>query len=160
LALCRSSVAGERHTRSGMVRLLSYNVLLHIDHITDFRPPVERSAEWPQRHSFCWRLGLRDDHGAPHRLVQDHLGPRKRDRSLPGGGGVGASSSSRGWPTSLVVTEPLDPSTPSFTSEGPTQPTVSRTTLPAVTWCTTLATLQAKAGPANLASQANCSACA
>jgi hypothetical protein len=26
--------------------LLSYGILLHIDHITDFRPPAEGSVDW------------------------------------------------------------------------------------------------------------------
>jgi hypothetical protein len=47
------------------MRLLSYSILLHIDHITDFRLSAEGSANWPQRHSFRWHLGLLAATGAP-----------------------------------------------------------------------------------------------
>jgi hypothetical protein len=43
------------------VLVLSYEVIVHIDHIVDYRPPTSASADWPEHHSFRWRLGFRDD---------------------------------------------------------------------------------------------------
>jgi hypothetical protein len=78
--------------------LLCYDVLIHVDHITHFRPTAEASAEWPQQHSFCWRLGFHDDWAlaVPRRTVQDRLGMRKRDRSPPSGAGGDATRNGGG----------------------------------------------------------------
>jgi hypothetical protein len=75
-----------QRSRTGHVRSLAYEVLLHVDFILNFRPSTDSAADWPVRHSFRWRLGLRDDWrlGAPRRNVRDRLGPRKHDRSPPG----------------------------------------------------------------------------
>jgi hypothetical protein len=44
----------------GPVRVLSYEVLIHVDQVViDFRPPP--AAVPPQCHSFKWWLGFRDD---------------------------------------------------------------------------------------------------
>jgi hypothetical protein len=49
-----------RRPRTCPVRTLGYEVLLHIDQIIDFRPPSDASAEWPERHTFHWWLGVCD----------------------------------------------------------------------------------------------------
>jgi hypothetical protein len=81
------AAAEGRRPHTGPVHTLGYEVLLHIDQVTDYRPPTAGSPDWPDRRSFHWWLGFRDDRRLPAaRLpVQDRLGPRKRDRSPPGG---------------------------------------------------------------------------
>jgi hypothetical protein len=72
-----------RRPRSGPVHLLSYDILVHIDQIVDFRAPTEDGAEWLEWHSFKWRIGVLDGLSRPlqRRSIQDRLGPLKRDRS-------------------------------------------------------------------------------
>jgi hypothetical protein len=83
--------ADGRRPRAGPVNVLSYEVLLHVDQITDYRPPTTASADWPECRTFHWRLGVRDDwrRSPPRRSIQGRLGPSKRDRSPPGDGGAG-----------------------------------------------------------------------
>jgi hypothetical protein len=50
-----------RWPRTGLVRVLSYEAIIHIDQIVDFKPPTVMSVDWPVRHSFRSRLGFRDD---------------------------------------------------------------------------------------------------
>jgi hypothetical protein len=40
---------------------LSYEVIVHIDQVVDYRPLTVASVEWPERHYFKWRLGFRDE---------------------------------------------------------------------------------------------------
>jgi hypothetical protein len=88
-----------RRPRAGPVRVLCYTVILHVDHITDFRPTATASAEWPERHSFRWRLGFRDDWRlvSPRPAVHDRLGPRKRYRSP-------TATTARGGPRAKAIT--------------------------------------------------------
>jgi hypothetical protein len=46
---------------AGLISVLCYAVIIDIDHVTDFRLSVDASAEWPECHSFRWRLGFCDD---------------------------------------------------------------------------------------------------
>jgi hypothetical protein len=43
------------------VHILCYEVLLHIDQIVDYHPLSTMSQDWPERRSFQWCLGFRDD---------------------------------------------------------------------------------------------------
>jgi hypothetical protein len=88
-----------RRPRAGPVRVLCYTVILHVDHITDFRQTATASAEWPERHSFRWRLGFRDDWRlvSPRPAVHDRLGPRKRYRSP-------TATTARGGPRAKAIT--------------------------------------------------------
>jgi hypothetical protein len=73
------------------VQTFSYEAIIHIDQIVDYRPPATTSVDWPERHCFKWWLGFCDGwlQPPPCRSVQQRLGPHKRDRSPPGDGGAG-----------------------------------------------------------------------
>jgi hypothetical protein len=79
-----------RRPRAGPVQLLSYEAVIHIDQIVDFRPSATSSSKWPARHSFTWRLGFRDDwtRPPPRRSIHERFGCHKRDRSPSGEGGA------------------------------------------------------------------------
>jgi hypothetical protein len=90
--------ANGRRPRAGPIIVLSYEVLLHVDQVTDYRPPMTKSEDWPERNSFHWRLGVCDDwwRPSPRCLVQERLGPRKRDCSSSGDGRGGTSEGDNG----------------------------------------------------------------
>ena len=82
--------------RNGPAGLLDYEIFLHVDRVMDYTLPTTSSSSksygWPVRHSFHWQLGVPDRARSPRRVpVQQRLGERRRDRSLPGGGAGGHS---------------------------------------------------------------------
>jgi hypothetical protein len=55
------TLVDDPRSRFGLVRLLTYEVLIHLDSVTNFRPPVDDTTPWPMHHSFRWWLGRRVD---------------------------------------------------------------------------------------------------
>lgn len=98
--------------RSGPAEQLKYEVIIHLDEVWDFSPPMSRQPsfgsydsnemideieeEWPEKHQFAWTLGVLDG-CAPtlqRRSALDRLGARgPRDRSPPSRGGREGGSS-------------------------------------------------------------------
>jgi hypothetical protein len=50
-----------RRPHAGLVYVLIYEVIIHVDDVTDYRPSVTTTVDWPQHHSIGWQLGFRDD---------------------------------------------------------------------------------------------------
>jgi hypothetical protein len=90
----KAAINGVRRLHTGPVHRLSYEVLIHIDQVTHYRPPSAHLVDWPEEcHVLRWRLGYRDDwmHGRQHRAIHDRLGPHKRDHSPLAGGGAASN---------------------------------------------------------------------
>ena len=69
------------------VNMLSYNTLIHLDRVIDFRPTSPGDA-WPKVHDFFRHFGVKDGlRVAVRQSKHTRLGHRKRDRSPPGAGG-------------------------------------------------------------------------
>lgn len=100
--------------REEAAKMLNYKVLIHLDCVIDYSPPVnpvqvgfgrpedELTAQWPASYSFSWYLGVVDGlppEGRPRRVsAHERLGGR-RDRSSPHGGAGGGGSSSQQPPS-------------------------------------------------------------
>ncbi|CAN6176449.1 unnamed protein product [Urochloa humidicola] len=100
--------------RSEAAKAMDYEVLIHIDRVLDYSPPLPRSRwsfdspisgipdeeledEFPVVHPYDWRLGVPDASSVPEQRVSVHhrLGDRGRDRSPPRGGGAGGAGGAR-----------------------------------------------------------------